>query len=122
SLAGIVVNDSILLVNFIKSEHAPGVTSVADAAPKAAMARFRAILLTSVTTIVGVLPLLTETSLQAQLLIPLVASIAFGLLATTFLVLLVVPAAYSILDDFGLIRLDNVEPADRYGDLRQKAL
>ncbi|MEO0693676.1 MAG: efflux RND transporter permease subunit, partial [Pseudomonadota bacterium] len=70
SLAGIVVNDSILLVNFIKSEHEPGVTSVAEAAPKAALARFRAILLTSVTTVVGVLPLLTETSLQAQILIP----------------------------------------------------
>ncbi|MEL6569410.1 MAG: efflux RND transporter permease subunit [Pseudomonadota bacterium] len=121
SLAGIVVNDSILLVNFIKSEHAPGVTRVADAAPKAALSRFRAIMLTSVTTIVGVLPLLTETSLQAQLLIPLVASIVFGLLATTFLILLVVPAAYSILDDFGLIRLDEVEPADRCGGLRHDA-
>jgi HAE1 family hydrophobic/amphiphilic exporter-1 len=100
SLAGIVVNDSILLVNFIKSEQEPGVTRVAEAAEQAARARFRAILLTSVTTIAGVLPLLTETSLQAQVLVPLVASIAFGLLATTLLILLVVPAAYAILDDF----------------------
>lgn len=115
SLAGIVVNDSILLVNFIKSEHAPGITRVADAAPKAALARFRAILLTSVTTIVGVLPLLLETSLQAQILIPLVASIAFGLLATTFLILLVVPSAYAILDDVGLVRLDRTETADPAG-------
>lgn len=105
SLAGIVVNDSILLVNFIKSEHEPGVTRVAEAAVQAAKARFRAILLTSVTTIAGVLPLLTETSLQAQVLIPLVASIAFGLLATTLLILLVVPATYAILDDFGLADL-----------------
>ncbi|MEO0702770.1 MAG: efflux RND transporter permease subunit [Pseudomonadota bacterium] len=112
SLAGIVVNDSILLVNFIKSEHEPGVTSVAEAAPKAALARFRAILLTSVTTVVGVLPLLTETSLQAQILIPLVASIAFGLLATTLLILLVVPSAYAILDDLGLVHLDEILPAD----------
>lgn len=112
SLAGIVVNDSILLVNFIKSEHESGVTSVAEAAPVAALARFRAILLTSVTTVVGVLPLLTETSLQAQLLIPLVASIAFGLLSTTLLILIVVPAAYCILDDFGLVHLDDANPAD----------
>lgn len=105
SLAGIVVNDSILLVNFIKSERAPGVTRIADAAIQAAKARFRAILLTSVTTIAGVLPLLTETSLQAQILIPLVASIAFGLMATTVLILLVIPATYAILDDFGLVDL-----------------
>ncbi len=121
SLAGIVVNDSILLVNFIKSEHEPGVTSVADAAPKAALARFRAILLTSVTTIAGVLPLLTETSLQAQILIPLVASIAFGLLATTLLILLVVPSAYSILDDLGLVHLDEILPPDRTGGLNAPA-
>ncbi|MGI9498838.1 MAG: efflux RND transporter permease subunit, partial [Geminicoccaceae bacterium] len=105
SLAGIVVNDSILLVNFIKNEHEPGVTTVAEAAPKGAAARFRAILLTSVTTIAGVTPLLFETSLQAQILIPLVTSIAFGLMATTLLMILVVPSFYAILDDFGLTSL-----------------
>ncbi|MGF1501563.1 MAG: efflux RND transporter permease subunit [Paracoccaceae bacterium] len=101
SLAGIVVNDSILLVHVIKAERARGL-SVADAAPKAAMARFRAIFLTSLTTIVGVTPLMFETSLQAQPLIPMVVSIAFGLLATTLLILLVVPAFYAVLDDLGL--------------------
>ena len=105
SLAGIVVNDSILLVTFIKSEHAPGVTSVAEAAPVGAKARFRAILLTSVTTIAGVLPLLFETSVQAQILIPLVTSIAFGLLSTTLMLMFLVPAFYTILDDFGLTSL-----------------
>ncbi|MEO0999018.1 MAG: efflux RND transporter permease subunit, partial [Pseudomonadota bacterium] len=105
SLAGIVVNDSILLVNFIKDEHEPGAVTVAEAAPLGAIARFRAILLTSITTIAGVLPLLLETSLQAQVLIPLVTSIAFGLAATTLLILLVVPAFYAILDDFGLTAL-----------------
>lgn len=105
SLAGIVVNDSILLVNFIKDEHEPGVTSVAEAAPKGAMARFRAILLTSITTIAGLIPLLFETSPQAQILIPLVTSIAFGLIATTLLIVFVVPAFYTILDDFGLTSL-----------------
>jgi len=105
SLAGIVVNDSILLVNFIKDEHAPGVTSVEEAAPLGAMARFRAILLTSVTTIAGLVPLLFETSPQAQVLIPLVTSIAFGLIATTVLIVFVVPAFYTILDDFGFTAL-----------------
>ncbi|MEM7057143.1 MAG: efflux RND transporter permease subunit [Pseudomonadota bacterium] len=98
SLAGIVVNDSILLVHVIKEERAKGL-GVVEAAPIAAMARFRAIFLTSVTTVAGVTPLLFETSLQAQPLIPMVTSIAFGLTATTLLILLVVPAFYTALDD-----------------------
>ncbi|MEM9098994.1 MAG: efflux RND transporter permease subunit [Pseudomonadota bacterium] len=101
SLAGIVVNDSILLVHVINEERAKGVPLEA-AAPKAAMARFRAIFLTSITTVVGVTPLLFETSLQAQPLIPMVTSIAFGLTATTVLILLVVPAVYALLGDLGL--------------------
>ena len=105
ALAGVVVNDSILLVNFIKHHH--GTTkSVAATALLASRARFRAIMLTSLTTIVGLLPLLAETSLQAQILIPLVTSLAFGLMATTVLVLFLVPAAYTILDDFGLANID----------------
>jgi HAE1 family hydrophobic/amphiphilic exporter-1 len=105
ALAGIVVNDSILLVNFIKHFHGD-TKSVPDAAPLASRARFRAILITSLTTIVGLLPILLETSLQAQILIPLVTSLAFGLMATTVLVLFLVPAIYSILDDFGLAKID----------------
>jgi len=105
ALAGVVVNDSILLVNFIKHHHGD-TKSVAQAAPRASCARFRAILLTSLTTIVGLLPLLSETSLQAQILIPLVTSLAFGLMATTMLVLFLVPAIYSILDDFGWANID----------------
>jgi len=105
SLAGIVVNDSILLVKFIKDEHDPGMDSVAEIAPLGAKARFRAILLTSVTTIVGMLPLLFETSPQAQVLLPLVTSISFGLIGTTLMIVFVVPAFYTILDDFGLTSL-----------------
>ena len=63
-------------------------------------------MLTSLTTIVGLMPLLSETSLQAQVLIPLVTSLAFGLMATTLLVLFLVPAVYTILDDFGLANID----------------
>ncbi len=105
ALAGVVVNNSILLVNFIKHYHGE-TASVAEAAPLAARARFRAILLTSTTTFAGLLPMLFERSLQAQVLTPLVTSLAFGLLAATLLVLLVVPSIYGILDDFNLARLD----------------
>ncbi len=101
SLAGVVVNDSILLVEFIKIRRRAGEV-VTDAARLAARQRFRAILLTSLTTLAGLLPLLTETSLQAQVLIPLVTSLAFGLTVATMLVLVVVPVSYAILDDFGL--------------------
>ncbi len=104
ALAGVVVNNSILLVDFIKREHRDAKT-VAEAASRAARARFRAIFLTSITTIAGLLPILTETSLQAQILIPLVASLVFGLLASGLIVLFVLPAIYSILDDLGLSAL-----------------
>ncbi len=104
ALAGVVVNNSILLVDFVKREHGDAKT-VALAAGRAARARFRAIFLTSMTTIAGLLPILTETSLQAQILIPLVASLAFGLLTAGLMVLFALPAIYAILDDMGLSTL-----------------
>lgn len=112
SLAGIVVNDSILLVVFLKRRAGEG-HSIIQAARLASRQRFRAVLLTSLTTIAGLLPLLTERSLQAQVLIPLATSIVFGLLASTLLVLFVVPTLFSILDDFGLTSVSSSgrEPA-----------
>ncbi|MDH3475937.1 MAG: efflux RND transporter permease subunit, partial [Rhodospirillales bacterium] len=104
SLAGIVVNDSILLVTFIKLRAGEG-RDIVDAARQASRDRFRPVLLTSLTTIAGLLPLLFERSLQAQVLVPLVTSLAFGLLASTLLVLLIVPSLYAILHDFGLSTL-----------------
>jgi len=101
SLAGIVVNDSILLVEFVKLRVKEGF-SVHTAAAKASHDRFRAVLLTSLTTIAGMTPLLFETSLQAQILIPLATSIVFGIASSTLLVLFVIPCMYSILEDFGL--------------------
>lgn len=103
SLAGIVVNDSILLVHFVKMRTADGHTP-ADAARLASRDRFRAVLLTSLTTILGLMPLLAEGSLQAQVLKPLVISVVFGLLASTAMVLFLIPALYSILADAGLTR------------------
>jgi hydrophobic/amphiphilic exporter-1 (mainly G- bacteria), HAE1 family len=103
SLAGIVVNDSILLVSFIKLNMAKG-KSVAEAGKLASRERFRAVLLTSVTTVAGLMPLLSERSMQAQILIPLACSIVFGLLMSTILVLLVVPCLYAIMADFNIIK------------------
>lgn len=100
ALGGIVVNDSILLVEFVKKHVKEGM-SVHDAAAQASYDRFRAVLLTSLTTIVGMTPLLFETSIQAQILIPLATSIVFGIATSTLLVLFVIPSLYSILEDFG---------------------
>jgi len=104
SLAGIVVNDSILLVSFIKLNVARG-KSVAESGKLASRERFRAVLLTSVTTIAGLMPLLSERSMQAQILIPLACSIVFGLLMSTILVLFVVPCLYTILSDLNLVKV-----------------
>jgi multidrug efflux pump subunit AcrB len=101
SLAGIVINDSILLIYFIDIQRRQGRNAV-EAAKIASRQRFRAVLLTSLTTVAGLTPLLAEGSLQAQVLKPLVTSLAFGLVASTLLVLFVVPVLYAILDDFGL--------------------
>jgi HAE1 family hydrophobic/amphiphilic exporter-1 len=108
SLSGIVVNDSILLVEFLKLRVREG-HDVIEAAKMASRERFRAILLTSVTTIAGLIPLLFEKSTQAQVLIPLITSIVFGLLVTTMLVLLVVPSLFSVLHDFGFTSVSNTD-------------
>ena len=102
SLSGIVVNDSILLVTFLKKEIAAG-ADIYRSAGLASRKRFRAILLTSATTIAGLLPLMFETSQQALVLIPLAVSIAFGILTSTVLVLMVIPCAYAILADAKLL-------------------
>ncbi len=95
------VNNFILLVEFIKLRRIEGVSiSVASTMP--GKDRFRAVMLTSLTTITGLFPLLLKKSLQAQILIPLATSIVFGLMASTCMVLVVIPALYSILEDFGL--------------------
>lgn len=104
SLAGIVVNDSILLVEFVKYRVEEGM-AFHDAARQAVYDRFRAIFLTSVTTIAGMAPLLFETSTQALVLVPLVTSIVFGMVTSTVLILMVLPALYSIMEDIGFIKL-----------------
>lgn len=102
SLAGVVVNDSILLIVFIKAARARGMPAE-EAARQGSRDRFRAVTLTSLTTIAGLIPLMFETSRQAQSLIPVATSIVFGMTASTLLVLLALPAVYVQLADFGLI-------------------
>ena len=94
-LSGIVVNDSIILVSFYKRLRTEGM-EVDAALVEASCQRLRAMLLTSLTTIAGLTPLLFETSRQAQFLIPMATSIAFGLAFATVLVLMVVPAMLSV--------------------------
>jgi multidrug efflux pump subunit AcrB len=104
SLAGIVVNNAILLVGVINTRRADGL-SATDAAGEAVRARFRPIFVSVSTTIMGMAPMLLETSTQAQTLKPLVISVVFGLLAATVLILLVLPAFYAVLED--------IRPRDR---------
>ena len=94
-LSGIVVNDSIILVIFYRQIRDRGM-AINNALVEAACQRLRAVLLTSLTTIAGLTPLLFETSRQAQFLIPMAVSIAFGLAFATLLILLVIPAMLSI--------------------------
>lgn len=94
-LSGIVVNDSIILVSFYKRLRGQGMET-GEALVEASCQRLRAVLLTSLTTIAGLTPLLFETSFQAQFLIPMATSIAFGLAFATLLVLLVIPSLLSI--------------------------
>ncbi|MEM1222203.1 MAG: efflux RND transporter permease subunit [Verrucomicrobiota bacterium] len=98
ALAGVVVNDSLVLVDFINQERRRGVP-LREAIEEAGSARFRPIILTSLTTFAGLLPLLFETSLQAQFLIPMATSLSFGVLFATFLTLILVPAFYSVVED-----------------------
>ena len=99
ALSGVVVNDSLVLVDFINRYHRKGY-SIQEAALMSGQARFRPILLTSITTFVGLMPLLLEKSIQAQFLIPMGISLGFGVLFSTFITLILVPNGVIIIDQF----------------------
>jgi len=99
ALAGVVVNDSLVLVHRINSKHRGGMP-LAAAIREAGIARFRPILLTSLTTFFGLMPIIFETSFQARILIPMAISLAFGVLFSTFITLILIPVEYMILEDF----------------------
>jgi multidrug efflux pump subunit AcrB len=98
ALTGVVVNDSLVMVDFInrkRQRHADLHTAVREAGE----GRFRPILLTSLTTFVGLMPLMIEPSFQAQFLVPMAVSLAFGVVFATFITLILVPTSYLIVDD-----------------------
>ena len=111
ALTGIVVNDSIVLVDFINSAVRSGVP-LETAVLQAGGRRFRPVMLTSLTTIAGLAPILTETSFQAQLVIPMAASLCFGLMTSTILVLVLVPTFYLIYGRIFGISVDSVTSAE----------
>jgi len=104
ALAGVVVNDSIIMVDFVNKSVADGV-EVSSAAVKAGTERFRAIMLTSLTTFFGLLPILTESSLTAQLVVPMAVSLGFGILFATVITLVLIPCLYVILEDMKISHL-----------------
>jgi multidrug efflux pump subunit AcrB len=99
ALSGVVVNDSLVMVDFINRYRREDNKSALDAALAAGPRRFRPIMLTSVTTFVGLFPLLIEKSVQAQFLVPMAISLAFGVLFATLITLLLVPTSYLVIED-----------------------
>lgn len=98
ALAGVVVNDSLVMVDYVNRHRAEGM-SMHDAAVRAGGARFRAILLTSLTTFVGIMPMIFETDMQARFLVPMAVALGFGILFATIITLFLVPGVYLILED-----------------------
>lgn len=98
ALAGISVNNSLVLVDFVNQRLATGATLM-DAAREAGLRRFQPILLTSITTFVGLAPMIFDRSLEAQFLIPMAVSMGFGILFTTGITLFLVPCVLLLADD-----------------------
>ncbi|KGK00675.1 acriflavin resistance protein [Pseudoalteromonas sp. ND6B] len=98
AVAGVVVNDSLVMVDFVNKARAEGV-AIKQAVMQAGARRFRAILLTSITTFIGVMPIIMETSLQAKIVIPMAVSLAFGVLFATVITLILIPCQYVALED-----------------------
>ena len=97
ALIGVVVNDSLVLVDFINKKRSEGM-DLMDAVTSAGIVRFRPIMLTSLTTFFGLMPLLFEKATQAQFLIPMAVSLGFGIIFATFITLLMVPVNYLLLE------------------------
>ncbi|KKL02353.1 efflux RND transporter permease subunit [Rheinheimera mesophila] len=109
ALAGVVVNDSLVMVDFVNESRRSGMP-LKDAVIGAGTRRFRPIMLTSLTTFLGLAPIVLEKSLQAQIVVPMAVSLAYGILFATVITLLLIPALYVILDDFlGMFKSKKVE-------------
>jgi len=103
ALSGVVVNDSLVFIDFANKRRREG-ASMHDAIHAAGIQRFRPIVLTTLTTFFGLMPMLMETSRQARFLIPMAISLGFGILFATFITLLLIPSLTLILEDLGNLR------------------
>lgn len=101
ALSGVVINDSVVLIDYFNKLRSAGTLNVHDAAMAAVKRRFRPILLTTLTTFLGLSPMLAETSLQAQFLIPMAISLGYGILFASFVILALVPSLLMITHDVG---------------------
>ncbi|MFN2327815.1 MAG: efflux RND transporter permease subunit, partial [Chromatocurvus sp.] len=99
ALAGVVVNDSLIMMDFVNRARAEGMPAE-QAVIESGRARFRAIVLTSLTTAIGLMPIMLEQSTQAQFVIPMAISLSFGILFATVLTLILVPVLYLMQEDF----------------------
>ena len=108
ALAGVVVNDSLIMIDFVNTARAEGM-SAKDAVLQSGPQRFRAIVLTSLTTAAGLMPIMLEKSVQAQFVIPMAVSLAFGILFATAITLFLVPCLY-------LLQLDLLRNLRRFRD------
>jgi multidrug efflux pump subunit AcrB len=104
ALSGVVVNDSLIMVDFVNKARAEGVP-LKQAVIESGTQRFRAIILTSFTTAAGLMPIMFETSVQAQFIMPMAISLSFGIIFATFITLFLIPSLYMLqLDGFARFR------------------
>jgi len=123
ALSGVVVNDSLVMVDFINQQIMKGMR-LSEAVRLAGVRRFRPILLTSLTTFAGLLPLMFDSSSNDQFLIPMAISLGWGIIFATFITLLLVPVITLIFDDFttGFCKLYNIDPNKKHEHEEEKEL
>jgi multidrug efflux pump subunit AcrB len=109
ALSGVVVNDSLIMVDFINKARSSGM-AIKQAVIQSGTRRFRAIILTSFTTAAGLMPIMLESSVQAQYVIPMAISLSFGILFATFITLFLVPSLYVLMRNFKIWVLDREDP------------
>jgi multidrug efflux pump subunit AcrB len=118
ALSGVVVNDSLVLIDLANRNAASGMTPM-DAVLSAGIQRFRPILLTTVTTFGGLMPMIMETSFQARMMIPMAISLGFGVVFATLITLVMVPSLFLIIEDMARLvtrRHGTGTPPDSQGE------
>jgi multidrug efflux pump subunit AcrB len=112
ALAGVVINSSLVLVDFINRNRRLHAMGVREAVIDSGMSRFRPIFLTSITTFMGLLPLMVTRDFDTAPFVPLAVSLGFGVVFATAITLILIPALYMILDDFLSLFNDADETSD----------